>query len=182
MLLPLAIASCGGDDKDEPSATSNDPEGTILVNVSRGDGIEILGIYICVDEDYNLFQVGNGWSYGGGFSELTSGKLSIVGPIKNIGNISANENSVNNKTWVGSAAAKIGYGYIFQKYTRKVIENGDGTYKLDGDNYVFNWTHNFYAVYINSEITNTSGEVLGYEVKVRKLFDLTYESTVNRYK
>ena len=182
MLLPLAMASCG-DDKDEPSAnTSADPDGTILVNVNRDDGIEIFGIYICVDKNYNLFQVGNGWSYGGNFSELTSGSLSVVGPIKNIGNIKADENSVNNKTWVGSTAAKIGYGYIFQKFTRKVIMNGDGTYKLDDDKYVFNWTHNFYAVYINSEITNISGEVLGYEIKVRKLFDLTYESTVNRYK
>lgn len=180
MLLSLAMASCGGDEPSNNSA--KDPDGTVIVNVNRDDGIEIQGIYICIDDNYNLFQVGNGWSYGSSFDELTSGKISIVGQVKSIGNINANENTLQNMTWIGSSASKVGYGYIFQKYTRRTIKNDDGSYKTESDNYVFNWTHHFYAVFINSEITNTTGGVLGYEIKVRKLLDLTYESIINRYK
>ncbi|MBQ2164316.1 MAG: hypothetical protein II445_07400, partial [Muribaculaceae bacterium] len=44
-----------------------------------------------------------------------SGKISIVGQVKSIGNINANENTLQNMTWIGSSASKVGYGYIFQK-------------------------------------------------------------------
>lgn len=98
MLLSLAMASCGGDKPSNNSA--KDPDGTVIVNVNRDDGIEIQGICICIDDNYNLFQVGNGWSYGSSFDELTSGKISIVGQVKSIGNINANENTLQNMTWI----------------------------------------------------------------------------------
>ena len=145
MLLPLALASCG-DDKDEPTNnTTKDPEGTVIVNVNMGDGTNAGGLWIGLGRDYNLTC-----NYG----------ISIIGPVKGIGNISATATSVQNLTWTYYAAANVGYGYIFRQYQGNETVNGVSV------SYYY-----IYAVYVSEEIASTSGGVMGYTLKVRKLLE-----------
>lgn len=138
MLLPLAIASCGGDDKDEPQTnTTKDPDGTVIVNVTKGGLTFAAGCPIGLGDDYNLS--------GGGNDRV---RISIIGPVKGIGSIT--ETSVHSLNWTEEAAAQVGYGYIFDA----------SAYSGGG----------FYAVYVDSEIASNNGGVLGYKLKVRKLF------------
>ena len=141
MLLPLAIASCGGDDKDEPTAnTSADPDGTIPISVNVGDNVKCLDTYVGIDKSYNLYC-----GYNGG--NTTLGNIHVVGPVKGIGNINYLESA--QLTLSAKAAVMVGYGYIIKQYS----VHGDGEW----------------AVYVDSEITSTNGGVLGYFMKVRKL-------------
>ena len=103
MLLPLAIASCGGDDKDEPQSTANDPEGTVLMYLHHGDGVQYahfvgpgysVGDWINVDESNN-------------FSAL-NGQIASIGKVKGIGNIK----SIPTSGWAKKAAIVPGYGYV----------------------------------------------------------------------
>ena len=147
MLLPLALASCG-DDKDEPTNnTTKDPDGTVIVNVTLDRSTYVLGNYIKLTKDYNL---------------ETDGPISIIGPVKGIGNISATETSVQNLTWTEYAAAQVGYGYIFRQRLsgQSELVNGEWVYYYD-----------IYAVYVADEIASTSGGVMGYTLKVRKLLE-----------
>lgn len=147
MMLPLALASCG-DDKDEPkpsSNTTNDPTGTVIVNVSRGSSVTAAGLEIKLTDDYNL--------------RANDGSVSIVGPVKGIANINCTESSVKSLTWTSYAAAEVGYGYIMRQSRQEWVEN----------RYVY--YYDIYAVYVDSEIGSTSGGVLGYKLKVRKLLE-----------
>ena len=140
LLLPLAMASCG-DDKDEPTNTTNDPDGTIIVNVNLHSIVSVSGCDILLDKSYNLSH-----------NEGYGGSVSIVGPVKGIGSINITADQVQNRTWTTYAAAQVGYGYIFKSDTRTT-----GHY-------------DYYAVYVASEIGSTSG-VIGYTLKVRKLLE-----------
>ena len=130
MLLPLAIASCGGDDDEPQTNTTKDPDGTVLVNVNLGSDTYASGCRIYLGKDYNL---------SGNYP------VSIVGPVKGIGSISVTSSQVDGLTWTTYAAAQVGYGYIFRG------------------------RHEYYAVYVDSEIGSTSGGVMGYTLKVRKI-------------
>lgn len=144
MLLPMALVACG-DDKDEPKTnTTKDPEGTVIVNISQGGSASAAGVTIELDKSYNL-------------SSYHIGYISIVGPVKSIAAITATTTSVKNLTWSGSAAAEVGYGYILKSYD---------DYYIDGK-----MVYSYYAVYVDSEIASTSGGVLGYKLKVRKLLE-----------
>lgn len=147
MLLPLAITSCG-DDTDDPSTnTTKDPDGTIIVNVSHSSRSEVANFEIELTESYNL-QV---------YKYMTPDNfISIVGPVKSIANITTTEASVRNLTWSYSAAAQVGYGYLLRLYHSRI-------------NDVF--YYDYYACYVDSEIASTSGGVLGYKLKVRKLLE-----------
>lgn len=146
MLLPIALASCG-DDKNEPKTnTTSDPDGTVIVNVSRDESAYAVGVEIILADNYNLRCFG--------------GSISVVGPVKSIGNITATAASVQNLTWTAEAAAEVKYGYIFRV--------NRGYERINGE-YVYYYDH--YAVYVDSEIGSTSGGVLGYKLKVRKLLE-----------
>lgn len=143
LLLPLAIASCGGDDKDEPQNTANDPEGTVIVNINQGGRAQAGGVEIRLSDSYNLIIE-------------SSGEISIVGPVKSIASINATETSVRNLTWTHEAAAQVGYGYIFRAF-----------WGWNGSDILYS----YYGVYVDSEIVSASGSVLGYKLKVRKLLE-----------
>lgn len=144
LLLPLAIASCGGDDKDEPQTnTTKDPDGTVIVNINQGGRAQAGGVEIRLSDSYNLIIE-------------SIGEISIVGPVKSIASINATETSVRNLTWTHEAAAQVGYGYIFKAFGGW---NGSDT------------LYSYYAVYVDSEIVSASGSVLGYNLKVRKLLE-----------
>ncbi len=100
LLLPLAMASCG-DDKDEPTNTTNDPDGTIIVNLNMLSGVSISRGYIFLDENYN-------------FHDEWDGAISIVGHVKGIGSINITADQIQKRTWTIDAAAQVGYGYIFK--------------------------------------------------------------------
>ena len=152
MLLPLALASCG-DDKDEPTNnTTKDPDGTVIVNVTLDRSTDVLGIEIRLTKDYNL-ELRYGNNYG-------INCISIIGPVKGIGDISATETSVQNLTWTRYAAAQVGYGYIFREDKGYELVNGERVDYCD-----------YYAVYVADEIASTSGGVMGYTLKVRKLLE-----------
>lgn len=145
LLLPLAIASCGGDDKDEPQTnTTKDPDGTVIVNINQGGRAQVGGVEIRLSDSYNL-------------SIESIGEISIVGPVKSIASINATETSVRNLTWTHEAAAQVGYGYIFKAF---------GGWNGSDDT-----LYSYYAVYVDSEIVSASGSVLGYKLKVRKLLE-----------
>ena len=145
LLLPLAIASCGGDDKDEPQTnTTKDPDGTVIVNINQGGRAQAGGVEIRLSDSYNLIIE-------------SIGEISIVGPVKSIASINATETSVRNLTWTHEAAAQVGYGYIFKAFC--------------GWNGSDDTLYSYYAVYVDSEIVSASGSVLGYKLKVRKLLE-----------
>ena len=175
-LLSLAFTSCGGD--DEPTInTTKDPDGTVTVNVNQGETQDILNVSVGVDKSYNLYYAGRYFSS----SDGSDGELCMVGPMKGIGGISATETSLKNMTWNPRCAAHVGYGYILKKTHYSFVQNDDGSTKTIDGVTVIKYTQTFYAVYVNAEIGSTSGGVLGYEIKVRKLLEITYEDTKSRY-
>ena len=150
LLLPLAMASCG-DDKDEPTTnTTKDPDGTIIVNVNLDSKTSAGGCEIGLSKAYNLNCYGYGYY----------GSVSIVGPVKGIGNINLTVSQTQSLTWTSNAAAEVGYGYIFKVISDSKFENNQRIYYYD-----------YYAVYVASEIGSTSGGVMGYTLKVRKLLE-----------
>ena len=149
LLLPLAMASCG-DDKDEPTTnTTKDPDGTIIVNVELYYYTPAAGCEIGLGDAYNLYC-----------KNRDNSAVSIVGPVKGIGNINLTAAQTQSMTWTRYAAAQVGYGYIFKVDRGYKNENGQQVYYYD-----------YYAVYVVSEIGSTNGGVMGYTLKVRKLLD-----------
>lgn len=141
LLLPMTFVSCGDDDDDSsPVTTTNDPEGTVIINVNLDDYVDCLGTCVGVDRQYNLID---GYNNGG----TTFGKIHIVGRVKGIANISYMP--LEKMALTNAASIQVGYGYIIR----------DNEYFGDRE----------WAVYVVSEIESTSGGVLGYTMKVRRL-------------
>lgn len=148
LLLPMALVSCGGDDEPKTN-TTKDPDGTIVVNVNQGSETNAGGCGIKLGKDYNLRSD----TYGG---------VSVIGPVKGIGSITATAASVQNLTWSPYAAAQVGYGYVFRQSVNiwdEAINQYVGGYS------------DYYAVYVAEEISSTTGGVMGYTLKVRKLLE-----------
>ena len=145
LLLPMTFVSCGDDDDDSsPVTTTNDPEGTVLINVNMGDDIQCLDTYIGVDNNYNIFS---GYNNG----NILVGQIHLVGHVKGISSISYMP--LEKMTLTNKIAAQVGYGYIIRAYN--------------------SWENFEWAVYVVSEIESTSGGVLGYTMKVRRLEEPT---------
>ena len=149
LLLPLAIASCGS---DEPQTnTTKDPDGTILVNINVDDYTYAGGCGIELLKDLNFME-----------SRSEGKSISIVGPVKGIGKINVTSSQVNSLTWTDRAAAIVGYGYIF-----KIDNHHEYNESLGKSEYFYD----YYAVYVSSEIVSTSGGVMGFTLKVRKILE-----------
>ena len=148
LLLPMALVSCGGDDEPKTN-TSKDPDGTIVVNVNQGSETNAGGCGIELGKDYNL-RCG---TYNG---------VSVIGPVKGIGSITATAASVQNLTWSPYVAAQVGYGYIFRE---SVSIWNEATMQIE-----YGYC-DYYAVYVAEEISSTIGGVMGYTLKVRKLLE-----------
>ena len=135
LLLPFAIASCGGDDKDEPEVTSNDPEGTIVMNLVNNDDD------ICIDDSWPYMYVGmtpqnniDTWYH--------SGQIVSVGKVKGLSDIK----KVPESGWAERCAATPGCGYVIRQ------ADGSGGYK-------------YCRVYLVDFITSTSGGIMGATIK-----------------
>ena len=150
LLLPLAIASCGGDDKDEPETTANDPEGTITANLMNTfycqgyywyDGIELdldsfnhMTCYLGLNSSNNL-QAPDGMV-----------KIVSVGKVKGLSSIT----KLPESGWAEQTAAIPGNGYIYK--CTDLWETHDLDYAI---------------IYVVDYIKNTSGGIIGVTIKYK---------------
>ena len=143
LLLPLAITSCGGDDKDEPESTANDPEGTIIANLSNTfhgigngyyeDGIDMYNTEGCLGLNSSNNLEAAGWYYG----EIVS-----IGKVKNLSSIT----KIPETGWGSQVAAIPSYGYVYR-------------FK----DYYSAWR--YARIYVVDYIKNTSGGIIGVTIK-----------------
>lgn len=146
LLLPLAISSCG-DDNDEPTThTSKVPDETIILNVNLGSSTSVGDFTIELGDEYKFSCY-----------KRRHGFISIIGQVNGIDNIKLTEAQKHSLTWAQYATAQVGYGYIFR------VSNWNNKYSP--------YSYDYYAVYVASEIGNTSDGVKGYTLKVRKLLE-----------
>lgn len=145
LLLPLAISSCG-DDNDEPTTHTKAPYGTNIFNVYLGSSTSAGDFTIELGDDYKFSCYKRRYGF-----------ISIVGPVNGIDNINLTEAQTHTLSWTRYAEAQVGYGYIFS------VSNWNDEYSP--------YSYDYYAVYIASEIDNTSEGVKGYTLKVRKLLE-----------
>lgn len=147
VLVSLCTISCGGDDDEEGGSvenpiSSNDPEGTIVINLVNNDDD------ICIDDEWPYMYVGmtpqnniDTWYY--------SGEIVSVGKVKGLFAIT----KIPESGWAERCAATPGNGYIIRQ--RKVDSN-DGR-QTDGYKYC--------RVYLVDFITSTSGGIMGATIK-----------------
>lgn len=146
-MIPIALGSCGSN--DEPSSNTNtnttkDPDGTIVLSTTPGN------LYDVGTAPYHpTFEISKDYNIYGYFSEVC-----IIGPVKGISSVTMK--TIPSTGWSSKAAAMVGYGYML-KYTYIDYE----------DNYVEK-VH-YAALYVDSEITSTSGGVMGYIIKALPL-------------
>lgn len=146
LLLPLAISSCG-EDNDEPTThTTIVPDETITFNVNLGSSISVGDFTIELGDEYKFSCY-----------KRRHGFISIIGQVNGIDNIKLTEAQIHSLTWAQYATAQVGYGYIFR------VSNWNNKYSP--------YSYDYYAVYVASEIGNTSDGVKGYTLKVRKLLE-----------
>ena len=120
LLLSIAITSCGGDEKDEPSS---DPEGTHIDNVMNDCYITVGPYDIdCYQHEFTIYGLWN--------------DISIVGPVKGLGDIKKKPDEIT--SWSYCAAIILHYGYV--------LRGG-------------------YYMYVDSELVDTNGGVIGYRIK-----------------
>lgn len=139
LLLPLTITSCGGDDKDEPESTVNDPEGTVLVYLQHEDWLELcrfngpgysVGMWVVVNESNNFSTV--------------NGEIASVGKVKGLSGIK----SLPKSGWTNQAAIVPGNGYVaMDSYNNQVA---------------------YARFYVVDFITSTDGGILGAIVKYQR--------------
>ncbi len=151
LLLPLAMASCGGGD-DEPTVTSKDPEGTAIINLRCGDfwDVPYIGSFnghmegaIYLDEACNFCSSDN-WD-----SFICVGKVNGLSSVK----------KVPVTGWSKSVAATPGMGYI-AKY--------DGTYIADDQ---YEEGDRLIRMYVVEYILDSSNNVIGAVVKYQYPFN-----------
>ena len=144
MLLPLAMASCGGDDKDEPKSTTNDPEGTILLNMYHDDDISLYpNHYLSITESNNFWILGNGRA-----------KIVDVGKVNGISNIK----SIPKSGWSEQTAILTGHGYIF----------GAASSTFNYEAFINNNFESYSRIYVVDFIKNTSGGIIGVTIKYQQ--------------
>lgn len=151
MLLPLAIASCGGDDKDEPQSTVNDPEGTVTANLMNT--FQFIG-----REYYNgitLDLISPSGPYDFGLNSSNNLEVSYPGLIASVGKVEGLSSIIKlpESGWAEQVAAMPGYGYIVKS-----------TY----------WNGVDYAIiYVIDYIKDNSGSITGVKIKYKIHYTLS---------
>lgn len=153
LLLPLAITSCGGDDKDEPESTANDPEGTIIANLmndfyASGNGYWENGIeemngkgycYLGLNPSNNLVAVSNNW--------YADPNIVSTGKVKGLSSIT----KIPETGWTQQTAAIPGYGYV---------------YRIEPT--AMGGTESYARIYVVDYIKNTAGGIIGVTIKYQQ--------------
>lgn len=161
----LFFSSCSKDDDAEndnggvvinPDKNLPDPTGTVTLNIMIGDDenkrVAINGFgTIQINSAYNFV----GYDYNYSFVSL--------GKMKGLGNVTA----IPQDGWNRSVAVNPGDGYVARR-----VENG-----YYDDNNSYSYSYRYARLYVVSEITGTSGGVIGYTIKCQAPFVLAPKFT-----
>lgn len=161
----LFFSSCSKDDDAEndnggvvinPDKNLPDPTGTVTLNIMIGDDenkrVDINGFgTIQINSAYNFV----GYDYNYSFVSL--------GKMKGLGNVTA----IPQDGWNRSVAVNPGDGYVARR-----VENG-----YYDDNNSYSYSYRYALLYVVSEITGTSGGVIGYTIKCQAPFVLAPKFT-----
>lgn len=162
----LFFSSCSKDDDAEndnggvvinPDKNLPDPTGTVTLNIMIGDDenkrVDINGFgTIQINSAYNFV----GYDYNYSFVSL--------GKMKGLGNVTA----IPQDGWNRSVAVNPGDGYVARR-----VENG----YYDDNNSSYSYSYRYARLYVVSEITGTSGGVIGYTIKCQAPFVLAPKFT-----
>ncbi len=154
----LFFSSCSKDDDAEndnsgpvinPDKNIPDPKGTVTLNIMIGDDenkrVDINGFgTIQINSAYNFV------GYDSNYSFVSLGKL------KGLGNVTA----IPQDGWNRSVAVNPGDGYVAR------LRN----YNYNYNNDTYTYTYTYARLYVASEITGTSGGVIGYTIKCQAPF------------
>lgn len=161
----LFFSSCSKDDDAEndnggvvinPDKNIPDPKGTVTLNIMIGDDenkrVDINGFgTIQINSAYNFV----GYDYNYSFVSL--------GKLKGLGNVTA----IPQDGWNRSVAVNPGEGYV-----ARLVSGG-----YYDDNYSYSYSYRYARLYVVSEITGTSGGVIGYTIKCQAPFVLAPKFT-----
>ena len=156
-LTGLCTVSCGGDDDDdenenESSITANDPEGTIIANLTNTfyehgwywyEGINNMNggkyTYLGMNSSNNL----EAQNSGGGDAKIVS-----LGKVKNLSSIK----KIPESGWTHQVAAVPGYGYVYRSST------------WEGDVY-------YARIYAVDYMISTTGGIMGITIKYQEKWE-----------
>lgn len=161
----LFFSSCSKDDDAEndnggvvinPDKNIPDPKGTVTLNIMIGDDenkrVDINGFgTIQINSAYNFV----GYDYNYSFVSL--------GKLKGLGNVTA----IPQDGWNRSVAVNPGEGYV-----ARLVSGG-----YYDDNNSYSYSYRYARLYVVSEITGTSGGVIGYTIKCQAPFVLAPKFT-----
>lgn len=162
----LIFSSCSKDDDAEndnggvvinPDKNIPDPKGTVTLNIMIGDDenkrVDINGFgTIQINSAYNFV----GYDYNYSFVSL--------GKLKGLGNVTA----IPQDGWNRSVAVNPGEGYVARLVSGYYDDYVSGSYA---------YTYTYARLYVVSEITGTSGGVIGYTIKCQAPFVLAPKFT-----
>lgn len=162
----LFFSSCSKDDDAEndnggvvinPDKNLPDPTGTVTLNIMIGDDenkrVDINGFgTIQINSAYNFV------GYNSSYSFVSLGKL------KGLGNVTA----IPQYGWNASVAVNPGEGYVVRLVSGYYDDYVSGSYA---------YTYTYARLYVVSEITGTSGGVIGYTIKCQAPFVLAPKFT-----
>lgn len=164
----LLFSSCSKDDDAEndnggvvinPDKNIPDPKGTVTLNIMIGDDenkrVDINGFgTIQINSAYNFV------GYDSNYSFVSLGKM------KGLGNVTA----IPQDGWNRSVAVNPGEGYVARLVSGYYDDYVSGSY-------AYTYTYTYARLYVVSEITGTSGGVIGYTIKCQAPFVLAPKFT-----
>lgn len=158
----LFFSSCSKDDDAEndnggvvinPDKNIPDPKGTVTLNIMIGDDenkrVDING--------FGTIQINSAYNFVGGYSYYYS--FVSLGKMKGLGNVTA----IPQDGWNYSVAVNPGDGYVARV---RDVNYGNNSY-----------SYRYARLYVVSEITGTSGGVIGYTIKCQAPFVLAPKFT-----
>lgn len=162
----LIFSSCSKDDDAEndnggvvinPDKNLPDPTGTVTLNIMIGDDenkrVDING--------FGTIQINSAYNFVG---ESSNCSFVSLGKLKGLGNVTA----IPQDGWNRSVAVNPGEGYVARLVSGYYDDYVSGSYA---------YTYTYARLYVVSEITGTSGGVIGYTIKCQAPFVLAPKFT-----
>lgn len=164
----LFFSSCSKDDDAEndnggvvinPDKNLPDPTGTVTLNIMIGDDenkrVDING--------FGTIQINSAYNFVG---ESSNCSFVSLGKLKGLGNVTA----IPQDGWNRSVAVNPGEGYVARLVSGYYDDYVSGSY-------AYTYTYTYARLYVVSEITGTSGGVIGYTIKCQAPFVLAPKFT-----
>lgn len=162
----LFFSSCSKDDDAEndnggvvinPDKNLPDPTGTVTLNIMIGDDenkrVDING--------FGTIQINSAYNFVG---ESSNCSFVSLGKLKGLGNVTA----IPQDGWNRSVAVNPGEGYVARLVSGYYDDYVSGSYA---------YTYTYARLYVVSEITGTSGGIIGYTIKCQAPFVLAPKFT-----